>query len=225
MLVISIDGACRRNGKPDCVSAGGVFIMHYNIALELTHTELRTNYELDSTNQRGEMLALLTAIDYVYNSNQSAQIITDSEYLFNTMTKNWCGNWANKGWVTSTGAPVKNKDIWLQIKHAYDKCLEDGVELFFYHVKGHAIPFGKVTAQRLLAQDSSGAALYEAVKQKYHKVKDEKDVLGKAAALSDKNNGFVPTEYILERFVVTNVVADAVATMCVEAADALTVNK
>ena len=221
MLVISIDGACRRNGKPNCVSAGGVFIMHYNNALELTHTALKSNYELESTNQRGEMLALLTAIDYVYDSKQSAQVITDSEYLFNTMTKNWCGNWANKGWITSTGEPVKNKDIWLQIKHAHDKCLAEGIELIFYHVKGHAIPFGKVTAKRLLAEDSSGMALYNAVKQKYNDVKVEKDVFGKVAELSDKNNGFVPTEEILERFVVTNIVADAVATRCVEAADAL----
>ena len=221
MLVISIDGACRRNGKPNCVSAGGVFIMHYNNALELTHTALKSNYELESTNQRGEMLALLTAIDYVYDSKQSAQVITDSEYLFNTMTKNWCGNWANKGWVTSTGAPVKNKDIWLQIKHAYDKCLAEGIELIFYHVKGHAIPFGKVTAKRLLAEDSSGMALYNAVKQKYQAIKDEKDVYGKVADLSEKNNGFIPDEVILERFVVTNIVADAVATRCVEAADAL----
>ena len=221
MLIISIDGACRRNGKPNCVSAGGVFIMHYNNALELTHTALKSNYELESTNQRGEMLALLTAIDYVYDSKQSAQVITDSEYLFNTMTKNWCGNWANKGWITSTGEPVKNKDIWLQIKHAHDRCLAEGIELIFYHVKGHTIPFGKVTAQRLLAQDSSGSALYEAVKQKYYEVKDEKDVLGKVAELSEKNNGFVPADEILERFVVTNIIADAVATRCVEAADAL----
>jgi len=96
MLVISIDGACRRNGKPNCVSAGGVFIMHYNNTLELTHTALKSNYELESTNQRGEMLALLTAIDYVYDSKQSAQVITDSEYLFNTMTKNWVGNWRTR---------------------------------------------------------------------------------------------------------------------------------
>ncbi|NMA23827.1 MAG: hypothetical protein GX938_10020 [Spirochaetales bacterium] len=221
MLVISIDGACRRNGKPNCVSAGGVFIMHYNNALELTHTALKSNYELESTNQRGEMLALLTAIDYVYDSKQSAQVITDSEYIFNTMTKNWCGNWANKGWITSTGAPVKNKDIWLQIKHAHDKCLVEGIELIFYHVKGHTIPFGKVTARRLLAEDSSGMALYNAVKQKYQAIKDEKDVYGKVADLSEKNNGFIPDEVILERFVVTNIVADAVATRCVEAADAL----
>jgi len=225
MLVISIDGACRRNGKPDCVSAGGVFIMHYNDALELTHTVLRTNYELESTNQRGEILALLTALDYVHEAKQSAQIITDSEYLFNSMTKNWYDNWANKGWITSTGEPVKNKDIWLQIKHAYDRCTAEGIECIFYHVKGHAIPFGKVTAQRLLAEDSSGMSLYNAVKQKYHKVKDEKDVYGKVAELSEKNNGFVPDGEILERFVVTNIVADAVATMCVEAVDALTINK
>ena len=221
MLVISIDGACRRNGKPNCVSAGGVFIMHYNNALELTHTALKSNYELESTNQRGEMLALLTAIDYVYDSKQSAQVITDSEYLFNTMTKNWVGNWANKGWITSTGEPVKNKNIWLQIKHAHDRCVADGIELIFYHVKGHTIPFGKVTAQRLLAQDTSGMALYEAVKQKYHEVKFDKDVLGKVSELSEKNNGFVPTEEIMERFVVTNIIADAVATGCVEAVDAL----
>lgn len=221
MLVISIDGACRRNGKPNCVSAGGVFIMHYNNALELTHTALKSNYELESTNQRGEMLALLTAIDYAYDSKQSAQVITDSEYLFNTMTKNWVGNWANKGWITSTGEPVKNKDIWLQIKHAHDRCVADGIELIFYHVKGHTIPFGKVTAQRLLAQDTSGMALYEAVKQEYHEVKFDKDVLGKVSELSEKNNGFVPTEEIMERFVVTNIIADAVATRCVEAADAL----
>lgn len=221
MLIISIDGACRRNGKPNCVSAGGVFIMHYNNALELTHTALRSNYELNSTNQRGELLALLTALEHVYESKQSAQIITDSEYLFNTMTKNWCGNWANKGWITSAGEPVKNKDIWLLVKHVYDRCVAENVEVIFYHVKGHTIPFGKVTAQRLLAQDSSGSALYEAVKQKYYEVKDEKDVLGKVAELSEKNNGFVPTDEILERFVVTNIIADAVATRCVEAADAL----
>jgi len=221
MLIISIDGACRRNGKPNCISAGGVFIMHYNNALELTHTALKSNYELESTNQRGEMLALLTAIDYVYDSKQSAQVITDSEYLFNTMTKNWCDNWANKGWITSAGEPVKNKDMWLQIKHAHDRCLAEGIELIFYHVKGHTIPFGKVTAQRLLAEDSSGMALYNAVKQKYQAIKDEKDVYGKVADLSEKNNGFIPDEVILERFVVTNIVADAVATRCVEAADAL----
>lgn len=221
MLVISIDGACRRNGKPNCVSAGGVFIMQYNNNLELTQTMLRSNYELNSTNQRGELLALLTALEHVYESKQSAQIITDSEYLFNTMTKNWCGNWANKGWITSAGEPVKNKDIWLLVKHAYERCVAENVEVIFYHVKGHTIPFGKVTAQRLLAQDESGMMLYQAVKQKYAEVVESKEVYKQVAELSEKNNGFAPTQDILERFVVTNIVADAVATKCVEAADAL----
>jgi len=221
MLIISIDGACRRNGKPNCVSAGGVFIMQYNNNLELTQTMLRSNYELNSTNQRGELLALLTALEHVYESKQSAQIITDSEYLFNTMTKNWCGNWANKGWITSAGEPVKNKDIWLLVKHVYDRCVAENVEVIFYHVKGHTIPFGKVTAQRLLAQDESGMLLYKAVKQKYAEVFETKEVYKQVAELSEKNNGFAPAQDILERFVVTNIVADAVATKCVEAADAL----
>lgn len=195
--------------------------MHYSNRLELVQTVLRSNYELNSTNQRGELLALLTALEYVYEAKQPAQIITDSEYLFNTMTKNWCGNWANKGWITSAGEPVKNKDIWLLVKYAHERCLAENVEVIFYHVKGHTIPFGKITAQRLIAQDESGLLLYQAIKQKYAEVRDSKDVYNKVAELSEKNNGFAPAEEVLERFVVTNIVADAVATKCVEAADAL----
>jgi len=39
--------------------------------------------------------------------------------------------------------------------------------------------------------------------------------------LSVKNNGFVLDTDTLNRFIITNTVADAVATKCVEAADAL----
>ena len=63
MLLISIDGACRRNGKPDCVSAGGVFIQQFDSKLNLQQTSILSNYETASTNQRGELLALLTALD------------------------------------------------------------------------------------------------------------------------------------------------------------------
>lgn len=223
MLLISIDGACRRNGKPDCVSAGGVFIQHYDDGLNLVQTKALSNYELKSTNQRGELVALLTALDYTWSAKQETQIITDSEYLFNAMTKEWYRSWQHKGWVTALGEPVKNRDLWQAISQAYCRCADAGIDIHFFHIKGHCIPFGKVTANTLLTRDPTGAALLLEVSTKYDAVCNtaKKAQLDHANELSERNNGFQLAPTTLKRFVVANVMADAIATKCVEAADAL----
>lgn len=223
MLLISIDGACRRNGKPNCVSAGGVFIQHFSDDLGLQQTKALSNYELRSTNQRGELLALLTALDYVWSAKQEAHIITDSEYLFNAMTKEWYVSWQRKGWVTAMGEPVKNKDLWQAIAQMYLKCQEESMDITFFHIKGHCIPFGKVTANTRLAKDPTGLTLWYDVSAKYDAVCEttKKDILVHAQDLSLKNNGFAFTPDKLKQFVVLNVMADAIATKCVDAADAL----
>lgn len=222
MLVIAIDGACRRNGKPDCISAGGVFVQQFNEEGSVTETHVRSTYELNSTNQRGEMLALIDALDYAYSKRTDAQIITDSEYLFNTMTKDWLTNWCNKGWITSTYVPVKNKDLWKKVYYAQRRCSDAGLEVMFYHIKGHVIPFGKVTANTLLSKDETGRKLLEEVYAKFFTlITKKKDEIEKANKLSIKNNGFALPKEELCKFIVANVVVDAVATKCVEAADAL----
>ena len=223
MLLISIDGACRRNGKPNCVSAGGVFIQQFDSELNLQQTSILSNYETASTNQRGELLALLTALDYIWSAKQSTQIVTDSEYLFNAMTKEWYKSWQHKCWVTATGEPVKNKDLWQEIASAYCRCEDAGIDIVFYHIKGHCIPFGKVTASTLLTKDTTGAHLMAEVLLKYDSVctTTKKDLLEQANVLSEKNNGFKLPPDKLRQFVVSNVMADAIATKCVEAADAL----
>ena len=157
MLTISIDGACRRNGKPSCVSSGGVFIMHPSGEME-THAV----YEHGSTNQRGELFALLTALEYLANANVEACIITDSEYIFNAMTKQWYVNWPYNNWLTAAGEPVKNSDIWKKIGS-----VELNEPVHFYHIKGHCIPFGKVTATKMLDADHTGASLRKLVEDKF----------------------------------------------------------
>lgn len=223
MLLIAIDGACRRNGKPDCVSAGGVFIQQFDKDLVLQQTSILSNYETQSTNQRGELLALLTALDHVWSAKQQTQIVTDSEYLFNAMTKEWYRSWQHKGWVTAMGEPVKNRDLWQEISKAYSRCLDEGIEIVFYHIKGHCIPFGKVTANTLLSKDNTGACLMAEVLLKYDAVSrtTKKDLLEQANVLSERNNGFQLPPDKLRQFVVSNVMADAVATKCVDAADVL----
>lgn len=221
MLVMAIDGACRRNGKPDCVASGGVFIEQRD-EHGLQCTKLLSNYETCSTNQRGELLALITALDYAWSAHQPTQIITDSEYIFNAMTKEWFVGWESRDWLTASYEPVKNSDLWREIKAVYDKCRFADIDIIFYHIKGHCISFGKVTANTLLSKDSTGKLLLDEVYKKYDATASLKaDKLRDANELSIKNNGFWLEPEVLRHFVVINTMADAIATKCVDAADAL----
>lgn len=221
-LLIAIDGACRRNGKPDCTASGGVFIQRYDDAGERTCTAVLSAYEYNSTNQRGELLALLKALEYIYSAGTDALVVTDSEYIFNAMTKKWYDNWRHNNWCTRSGDPAKNKDIWLEIAHAADKCDRADIEIIFYHIKGHCIPFGRVTADASLDVDHTGAQLHCLVCRKFDDVRASKTkVLEAASDLSKRNNGFeLPLNApFIKQWVTANVVADAIATKVVDAAD------
>lgn len=222
-LYIAIDGACRRNGKPDCVAAGGVFIRGVgNESLNISGYATKSVCEYGSTNQRGELLALLMALRVVYKRQCEALIVTDSEYLFNAMTKQWYKSWQSGGWLTRDGNDVKNRDIWVQIAE-YARMLErDDIEVIFYHIKGHVIPFGAVTARNALVDDPTGEKLHKLVCDKFDAVAPTKvDLLKYASDLSLKNNGFTldVSGNIIRDWVTANVVADAIATKAVDEAD------
>lgn len=221
-LLMSIDGACRRNGKPDCTASGGVFIKGIDDDGTVTGYATKSVHEYGSTNQRGELLALLMAMRVVFRRQCEAHIVTDSEYLFNAMTKQWYKNWQNNSWLTRDGYEVKNRDIWVQIAEYTNMLEHDGIEVIFYHIKGHCIPFGGVTARKALIEDPTGEKLYGLVCDKYDAVAPTKmDTLQYASELSIKNNGFALDLHgaIIKDWVTLNVVADAIATKAVDEAD------
>jgi hypothetical protein len=77
-----------------------------------------------------------------------------------------------------------------------------------------------VTAENALDKDTSGALLHELVKRKYDDVLPTKTkVVDAALALSVRNNGFEPSPANFKEWVTANVVADAIATKVVDAAD------
>lgn len=221
MLRIAIDGACRRNGKPDCISTGGIYVhklnadgtikCHYSFALT----------EEKSTNQRGELLALCRALQYIFDAQDDAIIITDSEYAFNAMTKEWTKRWNANGWKTASGDDVKNSDLWHKIHTVSEFISKSDKSVSYYHIKGHCIPFGAVTADRLLSEDGSGEKLYKEVQKKFDVVAPTKqDIFAKAQKLSEVNNGFELAPDIFKEFVVMNTVVDAIASTEVTNIDA-----
>jgi|WetSurMetagenome_2_1015567.scaffolds.fasta_scaffold288534_2 ribonuclease HI len=229
MTIIAIDGACRRNGKPDCISAGGVFVCQIN--KDTDKFAKLSGYELNSTNQRGELSALILALTYIMKLNYThspfetgTQIITDSEYLFNSMTKEWYKNWQRKGWLTAVNEPVKNRDLWEKISSLSAQCEETGTEVNYYYIKGHCLSIGAVTAQTSLKKDTTGEDLYKLIEDQYSaKQYTPKiiELLDNAQTLSLKNNGFRLNDKTLRRFVVFNLMADRIATECADAANNL----
>lgn len=208
MLFLAIDGACRRNGKPDCLSAGAVFIRN-----DKGFVDSHLVSERGSTNQRGELLALKASLKIILESTDvDFYIITDSEYIYNAVTKEWHKNWVNKNWKTASDADVKNQDIWKPIAEMLDRIEQRDVELSVFHVKGHLMSLGKVTARNLIEEDSTGRSIYETLEGKYveqaQKYVDKHD---KALLTFEQNHGYTPPLATFKRFVLLNNTADLLA--------------
>jgi ribonuclease HI len=75
----------------------------------------------DTTNNIMEMTAILKALEECVERNiQEVCIFTDSQYVKNGISS-WIIGWKRKKWVTSSGTPVKNKDLWIAIDEARNK--------------------------------------------------------------------------------------------------------
>ena len=46
------------------------------------------------------------------------ELMSDSRYVIDAMTKNWLKGWKAKGWKTASNQPVKNQDLWLRLSAA-----------------------------------------------------------------------------------------------------------
>lgn len=208
---IAIDGACRRNGKEDCLAAGACFIVDTDDKVDQCYTT--SIYEENSTSQRGELYGLLQAVEHVSAYPVDTVVVTDSEYLFNTMTKEWVDRWMAEGWITAQGTPVKNKDLWEQIWWYYDKCRD---LVSFYHIKGHLLSVGTRQYHIIMNHDKTGHDLYTWA---YTHKGIPNNKVEHAVELFEKNNGFRPDDSLLLHFASMNLVADAVANLCVESVE------
>ena len=62
-----------------------------------------------TTNNRMELLAVITGLEAIKSSNQSVTIYSDSKYVIDAIGKRWVHGWVAKGF-----AGKKNKDLWLR---------------------------------------------------------------------------------------------------------------
>ena len=85
-----------------------------------------------SSNNRGELTALLELLKATASTNEELHVLADSQYVINSVTK-WMSGWKKRGWRKSDKSPVLNADLMQAIDEAIS-----GRKVSFEWVRGHS---------------------------------------------------------------------------------------
>ncbi len=116
------DGACK--GNPG-VGGWGVLLRFGDREKELC------GGEVDTTNNRMELTAVIEGLGSLKRACR-VRVHTDSQYVQKGIQE-WLAGWKRKGWKTSTGQAVKNRDLW----EALDRMAAQH-QVEWHWVRGHA---------------------------------------------------------------------------------------
>jgi ribonuclease HI len=123
-ITVFADGAC--SGNPGPGGWGAIVRLPEGSVIELGGAEKRT------TNNRMELGAVLGALAATAGRPEPVDLYTDSSYVIQGI-KTWLSGWKRKGWLTASGEPVANKDLWLELEAAVA-----GRSVSWHYVKGHS---------------------------------------------------------------------------------------
>ncbi|MFN2378161.1 MAG: RNase H family protein [Candidatus Binatia bacterium] len=122
------DGAAKGNPGPG--GWGAVLLIGDGAVRELGASGGAT------TNNRMEITAAAASLEWLADSadaEASVTIVTDSSYVLRGVTE-WMSNWKRRGWKTTTGGDVANRDLWERLDRAVQAC----GRVRWRHVPGHA---------------------------------------------------------------------------------------
>lgn len=119
IVTIYTDGSSRGNPGP-----GGFGVI---LIWKDHRKEISAGYRL-TTNNRMELMGVITALEALKKEGQQVSIYTDSQYIVNSVEKKWVFGWIKTGFKGK-----KNKDLWLRFLELYKKHA-----IRFIWVKGHA---------------------------------------------------------------------------------------
>jgi len=99
----------------------------------LLETEKKKKKEISqgfrlTTNNRMELLAVITALETLKFTNTEITIVTDSKYVVDSVEKRWVFGWQKKGFKGK-----KNPDLWQRFLEVYKIH-----NVKFQWIKGHA---------------------------------------------------------------------------------------
>jgi ribonuclease HI len=118
MIEIYTDGASSGNPGP---GGYGVILRSGQHYKELSQGFRKT------TNNRMELLAVISGLEAIKSPNQQVTIFSDSKYVIDAIEKRWVNGWVTKGF-----AGKKNKDLWMRYLN-----IAKAHHIKFVWVRGH----------------------------------------------------------------------------------------
>lgn len=124
-MEIYTDGSCTFNPGP-----GGWAVLCRCNGSEIFKI---TGCDPSTTNNIMEMTAVIKALEKCRELEcKNITIYSDSKYVLNGIN-NWITNWRKRGWKTSNGCDVKNRELWIMM----DNLVRD-FSITWKWVKGHS---------------------------------------------------------------------------------------
>ncbi|KAL4098596.1 hypothetical protein QTP88_023168 [Uroleucon formosanum] len=138
-VVVYTDGACSNNGYKGASAGAGVWFGNHhplNLSIKVPGTQTNNNAEIFST---------IKAIERVYSTGLTKiSIHTDSDFVIKSVNE-WMPRWQTKGWKTSAGAEVKNKEMFMIL----NKRIQSMDSVSWTYVPGHKGITGNEEADKL----------------------------------------------------------------------------
>lgn len=119
---IFTDGACKGNPGPG--GYGGLLFWN-------GEKQEFKGADPSTTNNIMELTAAIVALKKLKEPCE-VELTTDSEYLVKGMTQ-WMDNWVRNNWINSSRKPVKNKELWQELRR-----LNQTHRITWKWVRGHA---------------------------------------------------------------------------------------
>ncbi len=135
------DGACSGNQSDENVGGWGAVLEYGEHKKELFGGQVNT------TNNRMELTAVIEAFRALKAQNQTIQVFTDSSYVANCFREKWYVSWEKNNWRNASKKPVENRELWEELLS-----LVRQHDVRFFRVKGHV---------NLASKSTNFDALYE----------------------------------------------------------------
>ncbi len=141
-ITIYTDGAAKGNPGP-----GGYGVVLISGKHRLEKSE---GFRL-TTNNRMELLAVITGLEALKIAGSKVVVFTDSKYVADSVEKGWVFQWESKGFKKK-----KNPDLWIRFLKIYRKHT-----VRFVWIKGHSNNKENEICDRLAVNAYSGGELHE----------------------------------------------------------------
>ena len=96
-----------------------------------------SDYTPGVTVNQMELLAVINGLNAL-TCKCSVTVFSDSRYVVDGITS-WIHNWKRNNWLTKTGEPVKNKELWIMLDELTQRHI-----CTFQWIKSHQSDFRKV---------------------------------------------------------------------------------